>query len=82
MQPPALIPVHGTPRHLAANAAIARSCHIPQVCLVQNGDLCRLGPQGPERIGRVETGRLSLTADGRLEPVPPERLLEMRTQAH
>ncbi|NEX19282.1 ribonuclease J [Thiorhodococcus mannitoliphagus] len=82
IQPPLLIPVHGTPRHLAANAAVAKSCHIPQVRLMANGDLCRLTPQGAQLLGSVESGRLSLGEDGRLVPVSGDLLEEMRGKAH
>jgi ribonuclease J len=82
VQPPAVIPVHGTPRHLAANAAVARECHVPRVRVVENGDLCRFGVQEVEGLGRVDSGRLSLRADGRLEAVSLGMLEEMRAEAH
>ncbi len=82
VQPPAVIPVHGTPRHLLANAEIAESCHVPGTRVVENGDLCRLGRFGIQRLGRVETGRLSLQADGRLARVPQELLQTMRARVH
>lgn len=82
VQPPAVIPVHGTPRHLAANAAIASSCHVPAVLVVQNGDVCRLNPGGPERLGTIETGRLTVQPDGRLAKVPEEVLRAMRVGVH
>ena len=82
VQPPLVIPVHGTPRHLAANAAVARACHVPQTCLVQNGDLCRISPQGVRKLAQIETGRLSLRGDGRWVKVPPDLLRQMRASAH
>ncbi len=82
VQPPAVIPVHGTPRHLLANAEIAGACHVPAACVVENGDLCRLGRLGIERLGRVESGRLTVLPDGRLHQVPKELLLAMRTKVH
>ncbi|WP_295887042.1 ribonuclease J [uncultured Thiohalocapsa sp.] len=78
VQPPAVVPTHGTPRHLRANADIARACHVPRVAVIGNGDLCRLGADGPWVLGQVPTGRLTLDADGRLAPVPPGVLAEMR----
>jgi ribonuclease J len=80
VQPPAVIPVHGTPRHLAANAEIARACHVPEVAVASNGDLYRLGSLGPERLGRTATGRLTLQPDGGLQPVPAELLAQMRAR--
>jgi ribonuclease J len=82
VQPPAVIPVHGTPRHLAANAEIAQSCHVPVTCVVDNGDVCRLTRSGIERVRRIETGRLVLEADGRLGKVPEDVLRNMRYYAH
>jgi len=78
VQPPLAIPVHGTPRHLAAHAEIALDCHVPKVCMVQNGDLCRLSADRIEKLDQIETGRLSLRPDGRLAKVPPEVLEAMR----
>jgi ribonuclease J len=78
VQPPAVIPVHGTPRHLQANARIARECRVPYVRVVRNGDLCRLGTHGPELIRSVASGRLTLQDDGRLQAVAPEVLRTMR----
>ena len=78
VQPPAVVPTHGTPRHLRANADIALGCHVPRVAVVENGDICRLAPDGPRVLGQVPTGRLGLGVDGRLEPVPPAVLAEMR----
>ncbi|MGD9408802.1 MAG: ribonuclease J [Thiohalocapsa sp.] len=78
VQPPAVVPTHGTPRHLRANADIALSCHVPRVAVIENGDVCRLGSDGPSVVGQVATGRLTLDADGRLAPVAPSVLADMR----
>ncbi|WP_200331354.1 ribonuclease J [Thiocystis violacea] len=82
IQPPLLIPVHGTPRHLAANAAVAEACHVLQVRLMRNGDLCRLTPQGARLLGSVDSGRLTVCDDGRLLSVPSDLLGQMRTKVH
>lgn len=82
VRPPVVIPVHGTPRHLAANAAIAESCHVPRTRIVRNGDLCRLSPAGPELLASIPTGRLTLNPDGRLSSVPPDLLRAMRDKVH
>jgi ribonuclease J len=78
VQPPVVIPIHGTPRHLRANAAVAAASHVPRVAVVGNGDLCRLTPEGPAVVSRVEHGRLWVTDDGRLEPVPAGAIERMR----
>jgi ribonuclease J len=81
VQPTRVIPVHGTPRHLAANARIARASHVPETLLVRNGDLCRLDRYAGRVIGQVENGRLSPDADGLLLPVGEELLARMRRAA-
>ena len=81
VQPPLVIPVHGTPRHLAANAEIAAGCHVPRVQVIGNGDLLSLTREGVRPLDRVETGRLSAAADGRLRAVAPDLLAEMRDRA-
>ncbi|MGY6216089.1 ribonuclease J [Methylolobus aquaticus] len=82
VRPPAVIPVHGTPRHLAANAAIATDCHVPTACVIENGDVCRLAKTGPEVLGQVDVGRLRVAADGQLSRVPADVLRSMRRTAH
>ncbi len=77
VQPPLCIPVHGTPRHLAANAAIALACGVPRALEVRNGDVCRLTPGGAEVLGTVPTGRLAAQPRG-LERVPAGILADMR----
>ncbi|MCF7985402.1 MAG: ribonuclease J [Thiohalocapsa sp.] len=81
VQPPAVVPVHGTPRHLRANADIAGECHVPRVRVIENGDLCRLGADGPDVLGRVHNGRLGVNTDGRVVPVPAQALAKMRAAA-
>lgn len=80
VQPPWVIPVHGTPRHLAANAAIARDCHAKPL-VIGNGDLCRLSPNRVTVIDQVENGRLSPDREGLLLPVPGAALQRMRAAA-
>jgi len=81
VQPARVIPVHGTPRHLAANVQIARDCHVPETLLVRNGDLCRLDRYAGRVISEVENGRLSPDADGLLLPIGEELLARMRRAA-
>jgi ribonuclease J len=78
VQPQAVVPTHGPPRHLRANADLALGCHVPRVSVVANGDIVRLAAEGPQVLGQVPTGRLSLDADGRLTPVPQAVLARMR----
>lgn len=78
VQPPCVIPIHGTPRHLAANAAIAADCHAAMTPVIGNGDLVRLDAAGPSVIHRVATGRLTPALEGVLERVPAATLEAMR----
>jgi ribonuclease J len=78
VQPPTVVPTHGTPRHLRANAEIALGCHVPRVAVIGNGDVCRLSAAGPEVLGRVPTGRLALAPSGQLAPVSAPVLAAMR----
>ncbi len=80
VQPPVVIPVHGTPRHLRANAAVAEACHVPQVHVIRNGVARNLVPGAPHPPGEVETGRLARGAEGGLAPVPAAVLAAMRAQ--
>lgn len=82
VRPPLVIPVHGTPRHLAANAEIAKECHVPEARVVQNGDVCQITRWGLERLAQVETGRLTVQPDGRLVRVADEVLRRMRAGVH
>jgi ribonuclease J len=81
VQPTRVIPVHGTPRHLEANARIAGESHVPETLVVRNGDLCRLDRYEGRVIGQVENGRMSPDKDGLLLPVADELLARMRRAA-
>jgi ribonuclease J len=77
VRPPVAVPVHGTPRHLEANAAIAAACHVPRQLVGENGAVYRLAPGPAAIVGRVPTGRLTL-ADGVLVPLSAARLAAVR----
>lgn len=63
--PRAVIPVHGEPKHLAANASIAAAAGIQRQLLGQNGDLYDL-VNLTIKPGAVPVGRMSLDAYGQL----------------
>lgn len=65
IQPRAVIPVHGEPKHLDANAAIARAVGVPHQLVGRNGDLFDLRKMTILRSA-VKTGRLTLDAYGRV----------------
>jgi ribonuclease J len=58
VRPKILIPAHGEALHLAEHAELARKAGVPHVLVCRNGDLVRLGADGPEIIDEVPSGRL------------------------
>ena len=58
VQPKVAIPVHGTPEHINANAAVASEVGVPVQIRGENGDLYRLAPQVGIKRKAVSTGRL------------------------
>ncbi|HEV2747041.1 MAG TPA: ribonuclease J [Allosphingosinicella sp.] len=58
-----LVPVHGEMRHLAEHARFASHCGVPRTIVQTNGDLVRLAPEGPARIGDEKVGALVLDGD-------------------
>jgi ribonuclease J len=63
VRPQIAVPVHGEARHLAAHAAIAKECQIPQQIVGHNGAVIRLAPGRAGIVDEVESGRLAY--DGR-----------------
>jgi ribonuclease J len=63
IRPQMLVPVHGEARHMAEQARFGLSEGIPQAIVQKNGDLIRLAPGGPEKIGEERVGRLVLDGD-------------------
>lgn len=63
MRPKALIPVHGEMRHLKEQARFGLSNGIPRALVQTDGDIVRLAPNGPEKIGQAPVGRLVLDGD-------------------
>ena len=58
VQPKVAIPVHGTPEHINANAAIAREVDISSQLVGQNGDLYRLAPHVSVKRKAASVGRI------------------------
>jgi ribonuclease J len=63
MRPEILVPVHGEMRHMRERARFGLSQGIPRAIVQRNGDLIRLAPDGPEKIGEERVGRLVLDGD-------------------
>ena len=63
MRPEILVPVHGEMRHMREQARFGLLQGIPRAIVQRNGDLVRLAPDGPEKIGEERVGRLVLDGD-------------------
>jgi ribonuclease J len=69
LKPRAVIPMHGEPRHLRAQAKFAQSCGIAETLIPSDGHIARLCPGPVQNIDEAHAGRLHV--DGRLV-VPAE----------
>jgi ribonuclease J len=58
-----LIPVHGESRHLHEHRRFALEQGIPKSIVQENGDIVRLAPEGPKKVGSERVGRLILDGD-------------------
>lgn len=60
VQPQLAIPVHGEPKHLDANADVAKLSHVPDQLIGRNGDIYQLAPNVSIRRQQVKVGRIAL----------------------
>jgi ribonuclease J len=63
IRPQILIPVHGESRHLHEHRRFGLEQGIPKSLVQENGDVIRLAPDGPQKIGSERVGRLILDGD-------------------
>lgn len=63
IRPQIVVPVHGEVRHLAEHVRFALANGVPQAVSNKDGDVIRLAPGAPERIGFATVGRLVLDGD-------------------
>src|SRR5688572_32655434 len=63
IRPKILVPVHGEMRHMREQARFAISEGVPAAIVQRNGDVIRLAPGVPEKIGEERVGRLVLDGD-------------------
>jgi ribonuclease J len=63
IRPDILVPVHGEIRHMREQARFGLAHGIPSAIVQRNGDLIRLAPNGPVKIGEERVGRLVLDGD-------------------
>ncbi|HEX8578893.1 MAG TPA: ribonuclease J [Allosphingosinicella sp.] len=63
IRPEILIPVHGESRHLHEHRRFALEQGVPRSIVQENGDIIRLAPNGPKKLGEERVGRLILDGD-------------------
>ncbi|MFA5989175.1 MAG: ribonuclease J [Sphingomonas sp.] len=63
IRPELLLPVHGEMRHMMEQARFGLARGVPQALVQSNGDIIRLAPGKPAKIGHADTGRLVLDGD-------------------
>ena len=63
IRPQTLVPVHGEMRHMMEHARFALGEGVPQSIVQSDGDIVRLLPGKPEKIGNAGVGRLVLDGD-------------------
>jgi ribonuclease J len=63
VRPQIVVPVHGEPRHLAAQARLALDHGVPHAVVQKNGDVIRLAPGEPKKIDEIRVGQLVLDGD-------------------
>jgi ribonuclease J len=68
VRPRAFVPVHGTLHHLLRHAALARELGVPDVCVLENGDVGEVGDARLVKAGRVHAGRVHVYAQRALAP--------------
>ena len=63
IRPQALIPVHGEMRHMMEQARFGLSEGIANALVQSDGDIVRLAPGAPTKVGNATVGRLVLDGD-------------------
>jgi ribonuclease J len=63
IRPQLLLPVHGEMRHMMEQARFGLSRGIPKALVQSDGDIVRLAPGKPEKLGHAPVGRLMLDGD-------------------
>jgi len=63
IKPDILVPVHGEMRHMMEQARFGLSKGVPRALVQTDGDIVRLAPGEPAKIGHAPVGRLMLDGD-------------------
>jgi len=84
VRPRGFVPVHGTLHHLSRHAALARELGVPEVCVLENGDVGETDGEGLRKSGRVPSGRVHVFARRALPAtvIRERTLLASRGDAH
>ena len=59
VRPRSFIPLHGTRHHLARHAVLARDCSVPEVLVLENGNVGLVDQRGLSLGGNVPAGRVA-----------------------
>ncbi len=62
VMPRGFVPVHGTLHHLSRHATLARELEVPEVCVLENGEVAEVDDEGLRKMGRVQAGRVHVFA--------------------
>ncbi len=76
LKPRIVVPAHGEPAHLVAQAKLAGELGVKEVVLAYNGDLIELAPGRPGKIDEAPAGRVYQDGDvmiGAMDKTIPER---------
>jgi len=71
LKPKIAIPVHGEAVHIHEHAKFAKKHGCKHTIEMTNGDLLKISEDGPEKIGRVESGYMLIDGDSILEETSP-----------
>jgi len=63
IRPQMLVPVHGEMRHMMEQARFGLASGIPRALVQSDGEIVRLAPGEPEKVGHAPVGRLMLDGD-------------------
>jgi ribonuclease J len=76
VKPTISIPVHGELVHMHEHARLAREWGVPFAIETENGEVIKLCPESPERVGRVTAGHFGI--DGNYLQDPDGEVMRMR----
>jgi ribonuclease J len=60
IKPRISIPVHGEDRHMVAHGKLAKSWGVPEVVVVENGSVVKIGPGTAEVVDKVHSGQMAV----------------------